>query len=207
MRTWMETTIALTIFFLCIPAKGEIVIYNTKTEEFTAKGNEQPWVEVKNRKNNGFLILDVIFSEENSITGIRNALEISYKTLGQYKWYGQKVHEFDFEPVRLHNRLLWMLVQKYYESGAEILILDGWASNVRIDSTKREKRRLPKKLDGYYLSDLDIETRTIQTVEMKMRLNKGMTRLANESDGGNGDFDYAVNLIIDNLRQKGYNPL
>lgn len=208
MRNWKETIIILVILLICVPVNGEVFVYNTITKEFTAKEEEvQPWGEISEVENRGFFIIEPIYNEDGSIEYIRKATEIRYRTIGEYQWYWFEEHEFDIAQVNLGNRLLWILIDKDYESGSEILILEGQTSNNRINNTTREIRRIPRKMEGNYLSDLDNEGRTIRTIEMTMRLNTEMTYIANDENLGNQEFDYVLDVICENLKNEGYNPL
>ncbi len=209
MRNWKEKAIIiLGIFLIYTPAKAEILIYNKKAKEFKASGYEQPLSGVEDKHSRGFLVIEATYSEDGSISLLRNAVEISYGNLGgSLNWYWHEVREFEVAPVRLGNRLLWMIIERDYFYETKIFILKGWAKNVRIESNNREMRRIPKKLEGYNLSDQGVDYRTVRTIETVMRLNVDMTRFANEETGGNRDFDYMVDFIDSNLRSKGYNPL
>lgn len=206
MRILIEASISLAILFICLPAKGEVLIYKKKTENFSATGEEQPWTQIDDVINRGFFVFEVTYSPEGSINLIKKAMEISYRTTNGRQWYWHKVHQFDIAPVTLNNRLLWILIEKDYEFGAEILILKGWATNTRIDSNTREKKRIPRQLEGSFLSDLRIDERDIQISEISMRILTDMTRFANDEDAGNQDFDFAVEVIDASLKEKGYSP-
>lgn len=207
MKIWSKLAIILAILTTCLPAHGEILIYQMNMKFFSTLGEEEPWTSVSEERVNAYLVLDVDYAPDGSIDSINNAVRYEYERIGRYKWYYTQTHYFQVASIDSGRSTEWIMVEMEYLAGAEIWVMSGKARNAKIGLGNDEKRAVARSLKGDIHVALSGVEGGFQTCEFSMRLNSRWTQQANDVNQGNQDFSYATEDIVEEyLEEKGYNP-
>ena len=205
MRIWSKLAILSAIFATCLPARGEILIYQMSMSFFSTLGDEEPWTSVSQEKVTSYLILDVEYASDGTIESVNNAVRYELERYGIYKWYVTETHYFDVANVEVRGRMTLALVEKEYLAGAEIFVLTGQTRNTGIGLSGGEQRSVAKRLTGNIMVVITGEEGGYQICDVSMRLNSRWTKSANNEYEGNQDFDYAAESIVEPyLEGRGY---
>lgn len=207
MKMWSKLAFMSAIFATCLPARGEILIYQMKMNYFSTLGQEEPWTSVSEDKVNAYVVLDVSYAPDGSINSINNAVKYEYDVWGRFKWYWTQVHYFQVANIETDRATEWVIVETEYLAGAEIWVMKGKAMDAKIGLSGNEKRVVARQFKGDILVVLTGVEGGYQTCSFSMRLNTQLTQRANDINEGNQDFDYAMDDIVEEyLEDKGYNP-
>ena len=205
MKMWLKLAIMSAIFATCLPARGEILIYQMNMSFFSTLGSEEPWTSVSQERATAYLILDVECASDGSIESVNNAVRYELERYGIYKWYVTETHYFDVANVEVRGRMTLALVEKEYLAGAEIFVLTGQTRNTRIGLSGGEQRAIAKRLVGNIMVVITGEESGYQISDVSLRLNTRWTQSANNENEGNQDFDYAAENIVEQyLEDRGY---
>jgi hypothetical protein len=207
MRTLIKLLIVLFLFTVCVPARGEILIYRKTLKGYDCNSLNDQWEAIE-RKDKGYLILEIAYNyvgQEKTIE-VLNAAQIEYFGKKEDKWY--EVIEHEFEVIRADNgKLMWILVESTIDIGigVQILMLQGSVVDTRIGLGSEELREIPKRLDGSYLNDQQLSiNHDIDAWTISLRLHSIWTKIANNPNRINGDFAAAVADVEAGLIKKGY---
>jgi hypothetical protein len=205
MKMLLKSTIVLSMLSICMPVKGEILIYKNTVRCLTASENDELW-DVDEEIERGFLILDVTYDPNGAVSGISDVEQIRYVKTGRYKWYWEQEHRFEFAGIEIEKGVLWILMERDMGEGSgEILIITGKAKDKRIGLDRNERREVARAFRGEILADWIISDGIVQMCTVSLRLQSSFTKRANDVDEGNQDFEYAVsNIVKEYLRGRGY---
>ena len=215
METVKRLAILLVVLAICVPVYGQgevaILIY-AKTidcwEAWEVFDNGVDW-EIEEEHITAFLVLEVLYDDITSeIVEILDAEQIEFWKAGWDKWYWQIEEEFIIERVDVGDEVIWVLEQLDGDTEpdwGEILMIRGKAREMNIGLGRDKKREVARTLDGYILYlylDRGIEK---SMCKMSIRLLQRWTRLANDPDVGDSDFEYAIfDIVKDWLQRRGY---
>ena len=208
METMKKLFALLFLLAVYMPARGEILIYQKTIRGFDCNSLNDDW-DVVERHNRGYLVLEIEYEyvEEVKIINVLNAKQIDYFNEDDNKWYEVEEHEFEVKRADFNGKLMWFLTETIVERfiGIQILILQGSAVDTRIGLGKEVLREIPKKLKGNNLNDQQLSiTHFIDRWDISLRLNSQWTKIANNPNRINGNFDDAVTDIEVGLINKGY---
>ena len=208
MKTMVKLVMLLAVLAICMPAQGEILVYSKLYNCWAAQEVLDDGVDwnVDEWTQRGFLTLNVIY-DGDEILGIDGAYQVEYWRDGRNKWYWDYPEEFYIERVDVGDEVIWVLeyIYAYFESAAQITMLRGKPRDINIGLGRDDKREVARRLDGYILElymGMGVEK---QMCTMSLRLHDRFTRLANDPDECNQNFECAVlGLIIPWLEDRGY---
>lgn len=211
MKTLMKLSIVVVVLSVCIPAHSEILIYRKTIRGFDCDSLDDQW-EALERKDKGYLVLEIEYNyvEEVMVIDVVNAVQIEYFKDDEGKWYEAFEHEFEVIRADYNGKILWILTESKIDLGVgvQILILKGLAKDTRIGLGKDVLREIPKKLQGNNLSDQQLSiSHDIDTWKISLRLHSQWTKIANNPNRLNGNFDDAVADVKIGLINKGYEEL
>lgn len=198
MKALVKLAALLAVLTICIPAKGEILIYNKTMTGFAAEGDgvtdpsnqsvvNWDWLAGK-RVDKGFLILDVEMDENDHITNINEAVQVEYWKNGHEKYYEEIPHSFEIQRIVANGSTYWVLRDIYAPDADQISIImvEGQVkmSNIGLGS-KENQKEVPLKLSGSVLTFLYGQEQYLhyiyeEILTVSLRLNQQWTRLANE---------------------------
>jgi hypothetical protein len=203
MKSLMKLVVLLAVLAFCVPAQGEILVYSKLYncwEAWEGLGwNVEEWTQ------KGFLVLDVDF-QNGEPNEILQADQIEFEKDGRDKVYWQIEEEFVIERIEVDDEVIWVLEQMDGdEFFAVILMVKGKAKDMNIGLGRGAQREVARTLTGYMLylnlgMGVDKEMCTYS-----LRLHSRFTKLANDPEEGNQDFDFArVNIVKAWLTNRGY---
>jgi len=124
MKTLAKFVMLLALLAFCLPADGEILIFNKSMKCFEAEGqaviddpNGWTWDDVGDERITGYLILDVEYDEDGEIVEINDAHQVEYWREGRERWYEQWDEWFEVERIDVNDR--WGRPIVYW-------VLEGW---------------------------------------------------------------------------------
>ena len=223
MKKLAKLVMLLAVLAFCLPADGEILIFNKTVKCWWADaqrivdGVDWTW-QVGDERITGYLILDVEYDENGEIDYINSAEQVDYWREGRERWYEQEGEGYDVERIEIPGRtelapptVYWVLEDwDTWSNGSDgiwFVMLRGKARmvNIGLGWAAEEKREVASVLEGccqYWENWLDEEPiPDIEYIEKEMcsetlRLHPWWTRLANDPEIGNGDFEFAVFDIV-----------
>jgi hypothetical protein len=208
MRMLIKLFIVLFLFTFCVPARGEILIYRKTIKGFDCNSLNDQWQAVE-RKDRGYLILEIAY---NYIEGIKtievlNAVQIEYGGRRENKWYEFSEHEFEVIRADDNGKLLWFLIESTIDLGVgvQIQMLEGPAVDINVGLGSEQLREVSKRLKGSNLSDQQLSiSHDIDTLTLSLRLHSQWTKIANNPNRINGDFEAAVADVEAGLIKRDY---
>lgn len=208
MKTIKILFMLLLLLAVYTPAQGEILIYQKTVKGFDCNSLSDVW-DVNERRNKGYLVLEIEYEYVDDVLTIQevNAVQIDYFKEGDDKWFVEVAHDFNIVRADYNGKLMWFLTDITVERfiGIEIMMLQGPVVDSKIGLGNENLREIPKKLKGNYLNDQQLSiTHFIDTRDISLRLNAGWTKIANNPNRLNGNFDDAVADIEVGLLNKGY---
>lgn len=196
----------LILFFISISqiSYGDILIYKINNSCLEFNGVEGEWEKIVKRER-GYLILDLNYLEDGTID-VNDAVQVMYWTDRADKLYRESYRYIDIIKIIHSRKLYWMFVEKnanVIEVQSEIL--KGDTKDISEDSDNL-LGEIAQELKGDYLSDIQLGTgHYIDINSITLRLHMQWTLWANEIDGGDGDFDYAISdIVLKHLQRRGY---
>ena len=201
MKTFIKLVMLSAILVVFVPAQAAVLVYD-KTVKCWEAAEGEGW-EVTQDTVRGYLVLEVVYDENNQIDEILYAYQVEYyiNDIGE-KEYSEEEHNFDVERVVDGNRVTWVLVESNSGEGSdEILMLRGRARNVRIGNG--DPNEVARDLDGNHLAYQTGEGDQLQMCDLDLRLDRSLTRSYNRD--GFDAFD-ALDDIENWLEARGYNP-
>jgi hypothetical protein len=218
MKAVSKLAMLLAVLAICIPVYGQgevdILIY-AKTikcwEAWEVEDDGVDW-EIEEEHITAFLVLEALYDDlTGEILEILDAVQIEYWKDGRDKIYGSFGEEYIIERVDVGDDVIWVLEQLYGDTEpewGEILMIRGKAKDTNIGLGRDEKREVAKRLNGYILYLYLDEGVEKSMCTMSIRLLQRWTRLANDPDEGDSDFDYAIDEIVGAwLTKRGYEEL
>jgi hypothetical protein len=230
-----KLVILLVVVAFCLPAGAQdlnngILVYRKTMKCFEADGEreaEGEWLwETGEERVTGYLILDVSYDEDGQIAEIWGAMQIEYWRDGRDRWYEHLKEWFEVERIEIEDRagrpVVYWVLENWNRWGLDGLggmsftMLRGNArmANIGLGWAAAEKREVPSMLEGclqYWERWLDEEpTPDMEYIDKSMcceslRLHPWWTRLANDPDVGDGDFEFAVyEIVVAWLERLGY---
>jgi hypothetical protein len=208
METLKKLFVLLIVLAVYVPSRGEILIYQKTISGFDCNAIDDVW-NVVERKNRGYLVLEIEYDyvEEVKVINVLNAAQIEYFKEDDDKWYEVDDHDFVVKRADYNGKLMWFLTDTAVDQyiGIEVLMLQGLVADTRIGLGKEELREIPKKLQGNNLNDQQLSiSHFIDTRKISLRLHSQWTKIANNPNRINGNFDDAVTDIEVGLVNKGY---
>ena len=207
MKTMLKLVMLLAVLAICMPAQGEILIYSKAYHCWEAwqilDWNTDEWTQ------RGYLVLDVSYDENGEIDAINDAEQIEFERDGRDKFYWQIGEEYIIERVDDGDEVIWVLEQLSGdgEFSAEIVMLKGKARArfMNIGLGRDEQREVARVLDGYWLylsMGMGVDK---QMCTKTLRLQGRWTKLANDPEVGNQDFEFSIFEIVKAwLELRGY---
>jgi len=215
MKTVKKWAMLLALLAICMPAYGQgqvAVLVYAKTincwEAWEVEDNGVDWA-VEEEHITAFLVFEVLYDGlTGEIVDILDAAQIEYWKDGRDKNYWIFEEEYIIERVDVGDEVIWVLEQLDGDTEpewGEILMIRGRAREMNIGLGRDEKMEVARTLEGYilylYLDD-GIEK---SMCTMSIRLLQRWTKCANDPDEGDGDFDYAIEDIVEAwLQRRGY---
>ena len=221
MKTLAKFVMLLVVLAFCLPADGEILIFTKTGKCFEADGERElddgEWLwGVWEERLTGYLILEVEYDENGEIDYINHAEQVEYWREGRERWYEQFPEWFDVERIEILDRwdrpiVYWVLEawdtwEDEGEEGIWFIMLRGRARmvNIGLGWADEEKREVAAMLEGC-CQEWDwweiLDGPGTEYIEKWMccetlRLHPWWTRLANDPDVGDQDFEFAVFEIV-----------
>jgi hypothetical protein len=195
MKTMARLVMLLVVVTICLPVRGDILIYNkTVTWEGVDLGEED---DVYRETDRGFLILEVTY-EGDEITSVDNAIQIIYGGRGQDKWIDEWTHNLDIQRFQDGNIIGYGLVEYDSDDGYfYALWISGRAKEQNIGNA--DPNEVPQSLVG---TAIEHDTGNYsERGTYNLRLNNPATRAANEESM---DFEQAYDMVIEHLNARGY---
>jgi hypothetical protein len=213
MKTLMKVLIVLIVLVFCVPANGEILIYQKTIRGFDCNSLDDQW-EVNERRDRGYLILEIEYDSEGEEQTIEviNAVQIEYFKEDDSKWYVvDEMHSFWLIRADYNGKIAWILLESSINiiiGDVDILMLQGLAADCSIGLGTDVQREAAKRLKGNFLSDQQLSiNHTIETLRISLRLHSQWTKIANNPNRLNGSFDDAVADVEAGLIKRGYEEL
>jgi hypothetical protein len=205
MKMLSKSAILLATLAICLPARGEILIYKMTVKCMTASEYYDLW-DVDEDIDRAYLVLDVRYDTNGVIAAVRSAEQIEYQRSGKNKWYWQRERLLHVEEIELEKGVLWVLMERDWgDEGAEILVLTGKARDMRIGLGKEEPRTVARAIKGQSQADYITDEGIVQMCTISLRLQSRWTKRANDAQEGNQDFTYAVyDIVKAYLNDNGY---
>ena len=195
MKTMARLVMLLVIVTICLPAQGDILIYN-KTVKWEGVEFGEP-DDVYRETNRGFLILEVTI-ENGEITSVDNARQIIYGGAGQDKWTDEWTHYFDIYRFEDGNIVGYGLTEFDSDEGYNYAFSVGGLAR-RQNIGNADPNEVPKHLVGNAIEHEPGDFSERGTYDL--RLNNCMTRDANKDDMTFGE---AYNMVREWLTDRGY---
>jgi hypothetical protein len=210
MKTLVKLALVLVLFALCVPANGEILVYSKIYhcwEAWEVFDDGVGWA-VDEWTQKGFLVLDVEYYQ-GEIVAINSAEQIEYwrgRVDGEIeKWYWQIKEDFIIERVDIGDEVIWVIEEVEAEEAVGIVMLRGKARNMNIGLGRDNPREVARVLNGYIMYIYLGEGIDKAMCTMSLRLHCPWTKLANNPDGCDQDFECAVFDIVKAwLERRGY---
>ena len=222
MKTMAKFVMLLALLAFCLPADGEILIFTKTLRCFEVDGereldNGDEWLwDAGDERITGYLILEVEYDENGEIDYINDAEQVEYWRDGRERWFEQWGEGYDVERIEIEDRagrpiVYWVLEDwDTWSNGFEgiwFIMLKGRARmvNIGLGWAPEERREVASMLDGcllFWESWIDEEPiPDIEYIEKSLccetlRLHPWWTRLANDPDIGDQDFEFAVWDIV-----------
>ena len=206
----MRFTIKLFVIFLFfVPyelADADILIYNMSITGYDFNGISGNWEGIQ-KKDRGYLILDIRYDDPEDTINVVDAKEVVYwKDGGDYLFITDD-QNYQITRILYRGNIWWFLTSSYADAvEVQASILNGQSGDVAIDFDKDVTVEVASQLTGRNLSDIQLGIgHYIDMWSIKLRLNSVWTKLANNANNGDGDFDYAVEEIVKAyLIRRGY---
>ena len=191
----------------CFEAEGERELDN---------GNEWLW-EAEEERRTGYLIIQVLYDEDGQIEEVGPAVQIGYWRNGRDRWYEFFKEGFDVERIEIEDRagrpVIYWVLENWdtwdYDGvdGISFTMLRGNArmTNIGLGWAAADRKEVASILEGcvqYWERWLDEEPEPdMEYIDKSLccetlRLHPWWTRLANDPDVGDGDFEFAVFEIV-----------
>lgn len=196
MKTMAKLAMLLVVVSICLPAQGDILIYNkTVTWEGVELGEGD---DIYKETNRGFLILEVTY-EDGEITSVENATQIIYGGYGSEKWTDEWDHDFDIQRYQDGNIIGYGLTEYDSDDGYFYAFSVNGRANEQ-DIGNADPNEAPQRLAG---NAIEHDTGNYsERGSYDLRLNNAFTRTANEEGM---DFEEAYDMVRDWLADRGYN--
>ena len=197
-----KMVILLAVMAICLPVKGEILVYSKTLKCWEATEGEN-W-DITKQTVKGYLVLDVTYNDDGEIEALNSAYQVEYgRNNSREKIYTEVEHNFDIIRVVVRNRIEWVLVETDSDdSGGEMTMVRGRAAYYRIGSTGPNE--VAKSLSGNRLGYWnDGGTENLVMCEWSLRFKEDWTRWINEDEQTIGE---ALDNIELWLEARGYNP-
>ena len=235
MKKLTKLVVLLVVVAFCLPAGAQeantgILIYKMSLKCFEAEGDrpvDGEWVwQAEEEKRTGYLIVEVAYDPNGQIAEIWGATQIAYWRDGRDRWYEHLKEGFNIERIEIEDRpgrpvVYWVLENWNawdYDGveGIRFNMLRGNArmTNIGLGWAAAEKREVASMLEGcfqYWERWLDEEPEPdIESIDKSLccetlRLHPWWTRLANDPDVGDGEFEFAVfEIVVAWLERLGY---
>lgn len=206
MRFSIKLIVIFLFFVLFSQADADILIYTLSITGYDFNGVSGNWEGVQ-RKDRGYLILDIRYDDPEDTINVVEAKEVIYWKDGDDNLF--RVYDRDYQITRVfYKDKIWWFLTGSYASAVEVqaLIINGQSGDLAIDFDKSVTVEVASQLTGRNLSDIQLGTgHYIDIWSSKYRFYQQWTKLANNANNGNGDFDYAVDEIVKAyLIRKGY---
>jgi len=204
MRTLVKFLMLLVVLAVSLPAYGQgdmaVLVYKKTLNCWDAwEGDPNDW-DVEDEKTKGFLILEVLYNPDGTISEVLNAAQIEYGKDDEGKWYEEHGHDFDVFRVVDGRSVEWMLVETNTDDDeGELMMLRGRVRNkkIGIEDASGVATKLAGNRVGFWTDGDD----DIILCSLSLRLHTAWTKCFNE-DGF--DIEDAMNEIEDWLENKGY---
>jgi hypothetical protein len=208
MKTLVKLVMLLAVLAICMPAQGEILIYSKLYrcwEAWEVFDDGVDW-EIDEWVQKGFLVLWVEYDENDEIDEILGSYQIEYEREGRDKWYWHYGEDYIVERVDVGDEVIWVLEEIYGdELEVEILMVRGKPRDINVGLGRDEKREVARALKGNIMYLYLGEGVEKAMCTLSLRLHNKFTKLANDPEEGDQDFEYAVfNVVIAWLEDRGY---
>jgi hypothetical protein len=205
MKILAKLVLVLVLFAVCTPAQAEILVYSKIYrcwEAWEVFDDGVDW-EVDEWAQRGFLVLDVEYYQ-GEIVGINGAEQIEYDRSDKEYW--QIKEDFIIERIDIGDEVIWVLEDLNQSEGwAELTMVRGRAKDINIGLGRDAKREVARALNGNIMYLYLGEGIYKGMCTMSLRLHGRFTKLANDPEEGEQDFEYAVYDIVKAwLERKGY---
>ena len=190
---------------MCLPAHGEILIYRKSMMCFEADGEAIPdngpewdW-NVDDGRVTGYLILDVQYDDNGEILEVDDAVQVEYWREGRDRFYTQIYHTLQVQRIEVDGTVYWLLGEFVLEGETAVafMMVRGKARNINIGLGWDERREVAQTLTGAVLIAFqELEFTYTRICNASFRLHTWWTRLANDPDVGNQDFEFADFEIV-----------
>ena len=235
MKKLMKLVVLLVVLAFCLPAGAQevnngILIFTKTMKCFEAEGErevEGDWLwEAGEERVTGYLILDVLYDEDGQIAEIWGATQIEYWRDGRERWYEHLKEGFEVERIEIEGwagrPMVYWVLENWNTWGFDGLegisfkMLRGNArmTNIGLGWAAAEKREVAAMLEGcfqHWERWLDEEpTPDMEYIDKSiccetLRLHPWWTRLANDPDIGDRQFEFAVfEIVVAWLERLGY---
>lgn len=200
MKALVRFSILFILFAVCVPAQGDIVVYDKTVKCWNATETDGEWT-VENERLRGFLILEVTFDANGILESIDDSVQIEYYRDANGRWYDTVEHDFDFARVVDGRNVQWVLVESTLDDPeAQMLMLSGKVRNTSIGFA--DPNEVAMRLEGDLLNyDPAEDNDLLQVCQWKMKLDRLWSKWANE-DAMDAEAIYEVLVTI--LVSRGY---
>ncbi len=206
MKFLIKLIVILLFFVLYSQADADILIYKLSITGYDFNGVSGDWEGIQ-RKDRGYLVLDIRYDDPEDTINVVEAREIIYWKDGED--YLFRVYDRDYQITRvLYRDTIWWFLTGSYADAVEVqaMISKGQSKDIAIDFVKDVTVEVASQLTGRNISDSQLGPgHYIDIWSTKYRFYQQWTKLANNENNGNGDFDYAVDEIVKAyLIRRGY---
>ncbi len=178
MKTIVKLVMLLAVLVICMPAQGDILIFNKSVKsqgaELTDDVNDVS--DVYTETNRGFLVLEVTYDANDQIESVDNAAQVEYGITSRTKWATRVLHDFEISRYTDGSKIIYSLSEvDSTDDDFDVMLLQGKAKNVDIGNA--DANEAPVQLCGRHLyRDGDDAA---EMCNETMRLNRSLTKSAN----------------------------
>jgi hypothetical protein len=220
MKTVTKLAMLLAVLAICMPAYGQgevrILVYSKTIDCWDAWEVIDDGVDwqMDEDRTRGYLVLEVLYDAvTGEIVDVLDAEQIEYWREGRDRFYEPFEEEYTIERVDVGDEVIWVL--EYLEADtepdlyAQMLMVRGKTRemNIGFSRDRDDRREVARRLDGNILYLYMGEPIEKSMCSMSLRLHHRFTRLANDPDFGDSDFETTVIAIIDWLEDRGYEAM
>ncbi len=202
MRILLKIGVLIILFVICIPAQGDILIYNKTVKCWNATETDGEWT-VESEKIRGYLVLEVTYDVNGVFETIEEAVQVEFYRDSNGKWYDTVEHDFDFARV-VGDNVQWVLVESTLaDPEAEMLMLSGRVRTTRIGLSEPNEVALALKGDLLNYDPAE-DNDLLQMCQWSLKLNRLWTRWMNIDDL---DAEQTYEFLVTILETKGYDEV
>jgi len=196
MKMLSKSAIIFVLLAICLPVRGEILIYKMTLKCLMVSEDDELW-DVEEDVDRAYLVIDVAYDPNGAVSEIRDANQVEYKRSGRNKWFWRQDRLLSLEAIELEKIVLWIFMERDFSGeGAELLVLTGKAKNMDIGLGRDEKREVARAAKGEIHADWVTDDGILQICTISLRLHSKWTKQANDVNEGDQDFSYAVFDIV-----------